>query len=69
MSAADPIAPLREWLRENLHRHGRKFTPKETLQKAETVATSIAEMRALAYRRRRIAVCVKAAKPSVWLKE
>jgi carboxypeptidase Taq len=25
--------PLREWLRERLHRHGRKFTPKETLQK------------------------------------
>ena len=25
--------PLREWLREHLHRHGRKFTPKETLQK------------------------------------
>jgi len=25
--------PLREWLRENLHRHGRKFTPRETLQK------------------------------------
>ena len=24
---------LREWLRENLHRHGRKFTPKETLEK------------------------------------
>jgi hypothetical protein len=24
---------LREWLRENLHRHGRKFTPKETLAK------------------------------------
>lgn len=24
---------LREWLRENLHRHGRKFTPRETLQK------------------------------------
>jgi carboxypeptidase Taq len=24
---------LREWLRENLHKHGRKFTPKETLQK------------------------------------
>lgn len=24
---------LREWLREHLHRHGRKFTPKETLQK------------------------------------
>lgn len=25
--------PLREWLRENLHKHGRKFTPRETLQK------------------------------------
>jgi carboxypeptidase Taq len=24
---------LREWLRERLHRHGRKFTPRETLQK------------------------------------
>jgi len=24
---------LREWLRENLHRHGRKFTPTETLQR------------------------------------
>ena len=24
---------LREWLRENLHRHGRKFTPRETLAK------------------------------------
>ncbi len=25
--------PLREWLRDNLHKYGRKFTPKETLQK------------------------------------
>ncbi|MGC4082716.1 MAG: carboxypeptidase M32 [Vicinamibacterales bacterium] len=25
---------LREWLRENLHQYGRKFTPKETLKKA-----------------------------------
>jgi carboxypeptidase Taq len=24
---------LREWLRENLHRHGRKFSPRETLKK------------------------------------
>jgi len=24
---------LREWLRDHLHRHGRKFTPKETLRK------------------------------------
>jgi carboxypeptidase Taq len=25
--------PLKEWLRDRLHRHGRKFTPKETLAK------------------------------------
>ncbi len=24
---------LREWLRENVHKHGRKFTPKETIEK------------------------------------
>jgi carboxypeptidase Taq len=28
---------LREWLRENLHRHGRKFTPAETLDRAAGV--------------------------------
>jgi carboxypeptidase Taq len=27
------FAALREWLRERLHRHGRKFTPEETLAK------------------------------------
>jgi carboxypeptidase Taq len=27
------LAPLREWLRERLHRHGRKFTPPETLER------------------------------------
>ena len=27
------FAPLREWLGENLHRHGRKFTPGETLER------------------------------------
>lgn len=27
------LAPLREWLREHLHRYGRKFTPSETLRK------------------------------------
>jgi carboxypeptidase Taq len=27
------FSALREWLGENLHRHGRKFTPKETLEK------------------------------------
>ena len=25
--------PLREWLRDNVHRHGRKFTPAETLER------------------------------------
>ncbi len=28
------FAPLAEWLREHLHRHGRKFTPAETLERA-----------------------------------
>jgi carboxypeptidase Taq len=27
------LAPLRDWLRHNLHRHGRKFTPAETLER------------------------------------
>jgi carboxypeptidase Taq len=27
------FGPLRDWLRENLHRHGRKFTPGETLDR------------------------------------
>ncbi|MGB3327825.1 MAG: carboxypeptidase M32, partial [Thermomicrobiales bacterium] len=27
--AAGDFGPLREWLRENIHRHGSKFTPKE----------------------------------------
>ncbi|HEY3921470.1 MAG TPA: carboxypeptidase M32 [Gaiellaceae bacterium] len=28
------FAGLRDWLRENLHKHGRKFTPGETLERA-----------------------------------
>jgi carboxypeptidase Taq len=27
------FAPLRDWLREQLHRHGRKYTPRETLER------------------------------------
>jgi carboxypeptidase Taq len=27
------FAPLREWLRDNVHRHGRAFTPQELLQR------------------------------------
>jgi carboxypeptidase Taq len=30
---AGEFAPLRDWLRERLHRHGRKFTPAETLER------------------------------------
>ena len=33
-SSGASSAPLREWLREHLHRHGRKFTPTETLERA-----------------------------------
>jgi carboxypeptidase Taq len=29
---AGEFAPLREWLRDRLHRHGRKFSPQETLE-------------------------------------
>jgi carboxypeptidase Taq len=31
--AAGEFAPLREWLRDNIHRHGRKFTSRELLQR------------------------------------
>jgi carboxypeptidase Taq len=31
--AAGDFAPLREWLRDNIHRHGRKFTSRELLQR------------------------------------
>jgi carboxypeptidase Taq len=40
--AAGEFMVLREWLRENLHRYGRKFTPKETLEK--TVGTANIEV-------------------------
>jgi carboxypeptidase Taq len=32
--ASGNFAPLREWLRENIHRHGRKFTSRELLKRA-----------------------------------
>src|SRR5215210_4398021 len=31
--ARGELAPLRGWLRENLHRHGRKFPPRELLER------------------------------------
>jgi len=30
---AGDLGALREWLRENVHRHGRKFTPRELLDR------------------------------------
>jgi carboxypeptidase Taq len=32
--AAGDFAPLREWLRDNIHRHGRKFSSRELLRRA-----------------------------------
>lgn len=32
--ASGRFAPLREWLRENIHRHGSRFMPQELLQRA-----------------------------------
>ncbi len=32
--AAGEFAPLREWLRDNIHRHGRKFSSRELLMRA-----------------------------------
>ena len=32
--AAGDFGPLREWLRDNIHRHGRKFDSRELLQRA-----------------------------------
>jgi carboxypeptidase Taq len=32
--ARGEFSQIREWLREHLHRHGRKFTPRETLERA-----------------------------------
>jgi carboxypeptidase Taq len=32
--AAGRFAPLREWLREHIHRHGRKFPSRELLRRA-----------------------------------
>ena len=31
--AAGEFSPLREWLRDNVHRHGRKFSPRELLHR------------------------------------
>jgi carboxypeptidase Taq len=47
------FGPLREWLRDHLHRHGRKFTPGETLERA-IGATAIDPEPYVRYLRRKI---------------
>ena len=51
---AGEFAPLYEWLRERLYRHGRKFTPMETLERA-IGASAIDPQPYLAYLRGKVA--------------
>jgi carboxypeptidase Taq len=48
------FAPLREWLGENVHAHGRKFAPQETLRRA--TGSTIDPQPYLAYLRRKFGV-------------
>jgi carboxypeptidase Taq len=50
---AGTFGPLREWLRDCLHRHGRKFTPQETLRRV--VGGPIDPEPYLAYLHRKVA--------------
>jgi carboxypeptidase Taq len=50
---AGEFAPLRDWLREHVHRFGRMFTPRETLERA--VGTGIDPEPYLAYLRGKVA--------------
>jgi len=52
------FAPLREWLGENVHAHGRKFSPQETLRRA--VGTTIDAKPYLAYLKRKYGAPVAA---------
>jgi carboxypeptidase Taq len=52
------FAPLREWLCEHVHRHGRKFTPQETLRRA--VGTTIDAKPYVSYLREKYAAGVAA---------
>jgi carboxypeptidase Taq len=56
--AAGDFAPLREWLGEHLHAHGRKFTPQETLRRA--TGSTIDPAPYLAYLGRKYGVSVSA---------
>ena len=48
--ARGEFSPLREWLRQRLHQHGKKFTPLETLAKVlDPAATGEAEIRVEPY--------------------
>ena len=61
------LAPLREWLREHIHRHGRKFPPRELLHRVTGEALQPRAVPAVpagqARRRRRLtpAACTPAA--------
>jgi carboxypeptidase Taq len=47
------LAPLRDWLREHIHRHGRKFPPRELLERV--VGDSLRPEPFLAYLRGKLA--------------
>ncbi len=55
---AGDFAPLREWLGEHVHAHGRKFTPQETLRRA--TGSTIDAKPYLAYLRRKYGAPVAA---------
>jgi carboxypeptidase Taq len=52
------FTPLREWLEEHIHRHGRKYPPQELLQKA--TGSQIDAKPYLAYLKRKFAAPVAA---------
>ena len=56
--ARGDFAPLREWLRERVHSHGRKYPPQELLRRA--VGSTIDAKPYLAYLRRKFGAPVAA---------
>jgi carboxypeptidase Taq len=52
------FTPLREWLGEHIHRHGRKYPPQELLEKA--IGSTIDAKPYIAYLKRKFGVAVAA---------
>ena len=52
------FTPLREWLEQNVHRHGRKYAPQELLEKA--VGSQIDARPYIAYLKRKFGAAVTA---------